>query len=458
MKSGSSIFLALLCAFLTVACSKDFFNQYPSNKTTDDKVYLTDDDFNQAVRGCYAKLTAQLSWHINELAYRADEALLEDMTTSTQERYANDHFQELSTAGMFQDIWSAWYNGIDRCNDLLDHIASTSLSLPDTYQAEGRFLRAWFYFNLYRTFGVVPIVKTVVSKEKALTIPRCGTSEMLDFLKEDLSFAAAHLPASRPKESARVTSMAAKALLAKVYLTFGKYPEAEEVLSGIQSDSFYGLMPTTADVFDCTQKMNKEMIFVVYFDNTNDSGHGAWWSVSSLTDIKNPDPTFLANYDGADNRLPLISTYKTVSSTNHLMLKWYTPFDAVYTTQVSSDFPHLRYADVVLMMAEALGRQGKIGDALPYLNKTRTRAGLPALTSADVSTSDQFIQALADERGKEFALEGQRWYDLVRLGLAVDCFKNAGYTIDNHNLLFPIPWEEIHIVDNSAILWQNPGF
>ena len=243
-----------------------------------------------------------------------------------------------------------------------------------------------------------------------------------------------------------------------MYLTFGEYSAAEQVLSPIQTDSYYGLMPTTSDAFDYTQKLNKEMIFFVYFNNANDSGHGAWWTVSSLKDIKNPDPEFLTIYDGNDNRKALISTYHTVSSTNHLMTKWYTPFDAVYTTQVSSDFPHIRYADVVLMMAEALGRQGKIAEALPYLNKTRVRAGLTEYTASDISTEDQFIAALADERGKEFALEGQRWYDLVRLGLAVDHFKDLGYTIDNHNLLFPIPWEEIHIVDNSDILWQNPGF
>lgn len=454
---GKNFILALLCALLSLSCS-DFLNQYPSNKVADDKAFATEDDFDQAVRGCYARLTTQLSWYVNELAFRSDEALLEDMTTSTQERYANDHFQELSTAGMFQDIWSAWYSGIDRCNDLLDHIASTSLTLPESYAGEGRFLRAWFYFNLYRTFGVVPIVKTVVSPKEAQTVPRCTSAEMLEFLKEDLTYAAEHLPETRSSEAARVTGMAAKALLAKVYLTFGEYSAAEQVLSPIQTDSYYGLMPTTSDAFDYTQKLNKEMIFFVYFNNANDSGHGAWWTVSSLKDIKNPDPEFLTIYDGNDNRKALISTYHTVSSTNHLMTKWYTPFDAVYTTQVSSDFPHIRYADVVLMMAEALGRQGKIAQALPYLNKTRVRAGLAEYTASDISTEDQFIAALADERGKEFALEGQRWYDLVRLGLAVDHFKDLGYTIDNHNLLFPIPWEEIHIVDNSDILWQNPGF
>ena len=140
------------------------------------------------------------------------------------------------------------------------------------------------------------------------------------------------------------------------------------------------------------------------------------------------------------------------------MNKWYTPFDVTYTTQVNSDFPHIRYADVVLMMAEALGRQNRIAEALPYLNKTRKRAGLSELTRDDVTSQERFIQELADERGREFALEGQRWSDLVRLGLAVNYFSDLGYSLDNHNLLFPIPDEEIRIVSNETILWQNPGF
>ena len=140
------------------------------------------------------------------------------------------------------------------------------------------------------------------------------------------------------------------------------------------------------------------------------------------------------------------------------MTKWMDTYDAQFTKQVGNDFPLIRYADVVLMYAEALGQQGRIADALPYLNQTRTRAGLPELTEAEVSDKKTFIQELADERGREFALEGQRWFDLVRLGLAVDFFKERGYTIDSHELILPIPQDQIEIVNDNSILWQNPGF
>ena len=140
------------------------------------------------------------------------------------------------------------------------------------------------------------------------------------------------------------------------------------------------------------------------------------------------------------------------------MNKWYDTYDATFTTVVGNDFPMLRYADVVLMQAEAIGLGGDIAGALPYLNQTRTRAGLPALTTKEVSSRDQFIRELADERGREFALEGHRWFDLVRLGLAVDYFRNLGYNLDEHELILPIPRAQLEIYNNTDLLWQNPGY
>lgn len=455
------IYLALAISALLAgqSCTDSFFEEYPSNKVTEGNFYQSKEDFDQGVRACYASLTGQLAWDINELSYRSDEAKLEDMTAGTVDRFAIDHFQEMASTGMLEDIWVSWYQGINRCNDVLDHIQGKTFDSANVLEAEARFLRAWFYFKLYRVFGTVPLIKKVSSPAVALKTPRCKQEEMKEFLAEDLLFAAENLPALRPAEVGRVTKMAAKALYAKVLLTFGDYAEAEKVLSGIQTDSFYGLMPTTADVFLQANKMNKEMIFVVYYNNATDSGHGAWWTASNLADIKNPTPTFLSIYDSAkDNRYPLISEYHKVASNNYLMNKWYTTFDAVYTTSTTADFPHIRFADVVLMMAEALGQQGKVEDALPYLNKIRKRAGLDNLSIGDVSTKDAFIRALADERGREFALEGQRWYDLVRLGLAVEYFSSLGNTVDNHNLLFPIPSTELEIIADKNILWQNPGF
>lgn len=455
------LYMALAASALIAgqSCTDKFFEEYPSNKVTEGNFFQSKEDFDQGVRACYAMLSSQLSWDITELAYRSDEAKLEDMTAGTVDRFAIDHFEEMASTGLLHDIWVSWYQGINRCNDVLDHIKGQTFDGAATFEAEARMLRAWFYFKLYRVFGVVPLVKNVVSPAVALKTPRCTQEEMKAFLIEDLDFAAENLPATRPAEVGRATQLGAKALKAKILLTFADYAAAETVLSGIQTDSFYGLMPTTADVFRHTNKMNKEMVFVVYFNNATDSGHGAWWTASSLVDIKNPTPLFREMFDATkDNRYPLIAEYEKVSNTNYLMKKWYTPFDAVYTTSTNADFPIIRFADIVLMMAEALGQQGHIEDALPYLNKIRTRAGLSALTISDVSTKDAFIQELADERAREFALEGHRWYDLVRLGLAVQYFSSLGNTVDNHNLLFPIPSTEIEIVANNSILWQNPGF
>ena len=117
----------------------------------------------------------------------------------------------------------------------------------------------------------------------------------------------------------------------------------------------------------------------------------------------------------------------------------------------------MRLSDLYLMYAEALA-ETDLPTALTWLNKTRIRAGLDELTSDDVKTKAEFIRELAAERGREFALEGHRWFDLVRLGLAVEHFRNLGYTLDAHNLIFPIPQNQIEIVNNPSILWQNPGF
>ncbi len=321
-------------------------------------------------------------------------------------------------------------------------------------------MRSWWYFNLYRVFGTVPVTTTVVKPAEAKTVARCSDDDMYNRLVEDLENSISLLPEKRSAEKARVAKIAAQTLLAKVYLTFGKYAEAQTVLEDAMKDTGYGMLSTTEAVFDVANKMSKEIIFALYYNKSNDNGHGYWYSTSTsvLADIKNPTAEFKAIYPAEDNRLPMISTYTTISSSLYALNKWMDTYDATYTTQVGNDFPFLRYADIYLMYAEALGQQGKIDEALTYLNKTRVRAGLAELTSAEVSDKAAFIQELAGERGREFALEGHRWFDLVRLGLAVDYMKQLGYTVDSHNLICPIPQSQIEIVNNKSILWQNPGY
>ena len=463
MKKIIYIALCSLCAAALSSCSDAFFGQYPANDVTEGNFYQTEGDFNQGVYSCYAKLKTEMGFYLSELAFRSDEAFLESMAVSTQNRYDLDHFQERSTNGILSDVWNAWYNGIYRCNDVLDHIASSDLksATMNQYKGECLFIRSWYNFKLYQTFGGVPLINRVVSPAEAMTIRRCTDAEMLSRLETDLKEAIDLLPAARGDEKARVSKIAAQTLLGKVYLTFKMYSEADLVLEEAMKDNGYGLMGTTADAFNVANKMNKEIIFALCYNKTNDFGHGYWWSSNTAVEADRhipSEPTAALFDKNVDNRWALIHTFRTISSSVYAMAKWDDTYDATYNTQVGNDFPLLRYADLVLMRAEAIGLGGNIPDALPYLNQTRRRAGLGDLTAADVPSETVFRKELADERGRELAYEGHRWYDLVRLGLAVEYFTSLGYTLDNHQLIMPIPDTQIKIYNNKEVLWQNPGF
>ena len=405
--------ICLAAAALSMAsCSGKFFEQYPSNSITEGNFYKTESDFNQGVYSCYGKIKTGIGWFINELSYRADENLLESMAVSTQDRYNLDHFQENSSNALLESIWNAWYNGIYRCNDVLDHLPSELSPVLAEYKGECLFIRSWYYYNLYVTFGVVPIVTRVTTPAESKLVPRCTPEEMYERLSADLSEAASLLPSSRSREKGRVCDIAAWTLLAKAQLVFGRY-----------------------DL---------------------DAGHGYWQSSNTgvEADRINPSKPFKALFAENDARAELIG-YTKISSSVYAMNKWYDTYDATYTTIVGNDFPLLRYADVELLYAEALCRKGQLADACQYLNKTRSRAGLFPFSR---DSEDAFIRELADERAREFCFEGQRWYDLVRLGLAVEHFSSLGYTLDSHNLLMPIPQSQLEIYNNDKVLWQNPGF
>lgn len=447
------IAVAILAAGLT-ACTDEFFQQYPSNSVTEGNFYQTEGDFEQGVMCCYAKLKTESGCHITELSYRSDECILTSMAVSTADRYDIDHFEEEAANGLMSKWWNAWYNGIYRCNDVLDHLGGQTFSLVKQYEGECRFIRAWYYFCLYRCFGGVPIAKKVETPGDSKLLPRCSEDEMYNFLLEDLTIAAENLPDTYAAEKGRATKMAAISLLAKVQLTFGKYTEAEANLKLALANTNYGMTATTAEAFDVSKKFNKEWIWGLCYDKSIDgAGHGFWNSsnTSVAADRLNPTVEFKAIYDQAkDNRFPLINEYEKKSATVYAMLKFNDNYDGTYITQVGNNWAFLRYSDVVLMMAETLARQNRLADACTYLNKTRTRAGLDAFTTTDPKA---FIKELADERGREFALEGQRWFDLVRLGLAEETFN-----IDSHELVFPIPNDQIEIVNDKNILYQNPGF
>ena len=258
----------------------------------------------------------------------------------------------------------------------------------------------------------------------------------------------------------RVTSGAAKALLAKAYLTFKKPKEAADVLATMIDT--YSLLPNIADVFDVNNKMNAEIIFAIRYNKQEvGEGHGAWYSITNLTDETNRTATLNHLYSTNDQRAALLEYVQVPGVKVCLMRKFYDTRDAT-TSQYGCDNIILRYADVLLMYAEALNEVGYNGSqtapATVALNAVHTRAGLTPIDITSVPDQASFRKAVMLERQKEFPYEGQRWFDAVRMGGAQEAAAAEGHTIQQYQFLFPIPTSELERINNESIMWQNPGY
>lgn len=446
------------------SCGDSFFDLEPASSVTIDKVYKTASDYNVAVIGCYAKLQSQVNFYTECCEYRSDNLSLGAPTAGTQDRYDIDHFTEKPSNGILSSYWANFNNNVYRCNLLLDQIdgANFAENLKKQYKGEAMFIRALNYFNMYRIWGGVPATKHVVSAAEALKVARYSDEQMFDLIAGDLKEIVDnnYLPETYSStDMGRATSGAAKALLGKVYLTFHKWTEAKDILS--QLIGKYQLVSPIAQVFDVDNKNNNEIIFAVHFNKEIEGeGHSYWYNLTNASDDTNQTSSLLNTFPTGDDRKDLI-TYVQVEKNVRLMNKFYDTKSPTFKT-VGNDQILLRYADVLLMYAEALNEiqydasEGSL--ALKYLNAVRQRAGISNLTVKQLPTQEKFRKGILVERQREFPYEGQRWFDLVRMGFAKSVMAENGVEIKDYQLLFPIPQQEIEKVGDKSILWQNPGY
>ncbi len=456
--------LASLATLLMTSCGDSFFDLEPASSVTIDKVYKTASDYNVAVIGCYAKLQSQVNFYTECCEYRSDNLSLGAPTAGTQDRYDIDHFTEKPSNGILSSYWANFNNNVYRCNLLLDQIdgANFAENLKKQYKGEAMFVRALNYFNMYRIWGGVPATKHVVSAAEALKVARYSDEQMFDLIAGDLKEIVDnnYLPETYSSaDMGRATSGAAKALLGKVYLTFHKWTEAKDILS--QLIGKYQLVSPIAQVFNVDNKNNNEIIFAVHFNKEIEGeGHSYWYNLTNASDDTNQTSSLLNTFPTGDARKDLI-TYVQVEKNVRLMNKFYDTKSPTFKT-VGNDQILLRYADVLLMYAEALNEiqydasEGSL--ALKYLNAVRQRAGISNLTVKQLPTQEKFRKGILVERQREFPYEGQRWFDLVRMGFAKSVMAENGVEIKDYQLLFPIPQQEIEKVGNKSILWQNPGY
>lgn len=456
--------LASLATLLMTSCGDSFFDLEPASSVTIDKVYKTASDYNVAVIGCYAKLQSQVNFYTECCEYRSDNLSLGAPTAGTQDRYDIDHFTEKPSNGILSSYWANFNNNVYRCNLLLDQIdgANFAENLKKQYKGEAMFIRALNYFNMYRIWGGVPATKHVVSAAEALKVARYSDEQMFDLIAGDLKEIVNnnYLPETYSSaDMGRATSGAAKALLGKVYLTFHKWTEAKDILS--QLIGKYQLVSPIAQVFNVDNKNNNEIIFAVHFNKEIEGeGHSYWYNLTNASDDTNQTSSLLNTFPTGDARKDLI-TYVQVEKNVRLMNKFYDTKSPTFKT-VGNDQILLRYADVLLMYAEALNEiqydasEGSL--ALKYLNAVRQRAGISNLTAKQLPTQEKFRKGILVERQREFPYEGQRWFDLVRMGFAKSVMAENGVEIKDYQLLFPIPQQEIEKVGDKSILWQNPGY
>jgi len=454
----------LFATILTLAsCGDDFLDLAPVSSPNVAAFYQTEGDILNAVNAAYSTLQSGDLYGGRDLQdlteYRADVTFDNDPSANSGVRFNIDQFLAGATNEIIEDVWQRLYQAIYRCNIVLDNADNVEMDakLRDQYKAEVRFIRALCYFHAVQLWGDVPLVLQADGTDASREHIRNSTTDVYAAIESDLQFTVSNLPATYPTaELGRVTSGAAAGLLGKVQLTQQKFSEAANTLQTVINSGEYALQPTVADVFDPANEWNSEILFAVVFTETNVAEDVGLFFSSGIGD--NIEPAFRALYDDADARKQMIEMVTPPNTATVVPTKYFAPLSGAGT--VGTDFPVLRYADVLLMAAEALNEAGyqADGDAFMFLNEVRTRAGLPAYTASDLADQASFRDAVLLERNLELPLELHRWYDLLRTGRAIDAIAAIGFTIGQNDLLFPIPNSQVLIYNNPSGFPQNPGY
>lgn len=529
MKKFKYIAALTLLAFVAPSCKKVIDIEPISNVGAED-FYRNYTEANAALTGCYNGLHKPLyiEWMFAEL--RGDNAQ-QGSTGSSAE--SNIELNELDlfivnpSHDKVYDYWLSTYTNIRAINYVLQSLgvqyesgqitigegtAVMSREQKNQIAGEALFLRAYHYFNLVRLYGGVFAITEPVDPKKAKQINRNTVEECYQLITADLVKASELLPSVTYSQInsanlGRANVWAAKSLLAKVYLTINRKADALPLLNNVIDNSGYGLLSSYEDVFSINNEMNKEIIFAVRYKG------GGFGLGSPFANLFAPtgSGSAVVNNDGNGFNFPTQSlkfAYKTPftgasDARKNVTIGQYTstrPYVKKFTSQVvnrydaENDFPIIRFADVLLMKAEAVGFDGAAGTSVGIINQIRGRAGAadytgtgnfnatfyeyPATGANAINDDAAFKDALFNERRLELAFENQRYFDILRSGSALEIIRGyfaqeydihyanyrpviplaelQGY-VTQDRLLLPIPQREIDTNDQIEIS-QNAGY
>lgn len=402
-----------------------------------------------------------------------------------------DRFEHVKTEGAILRWWNTLFLAVRRANVVIERVPGISMNeeLRDRYIGEARFLRAFFYFDLVRAWGEVPIVTSVEPQ----VLSRSPVTEVYDFIEADLEFAISVLPEKSeyptPADLGRATKGAAKALLAKVHLFQGEWTDAASLADEVINSGEYSLEPDFDNANSETGEHGVESVFEVgaFREENIDNGGNAYANVQGVRGTPNrgwgfnrPTLDLRNEFEAGDPRLESTVLYlgevidgvtiigdgptpdASVDSHGQAEIecfnqKVWTPGETV-PPQFGHNRRMIRYADVLLIAAEAHNENNNSTTALDYLNEVRERAreGNAGILPDRVFTTQAQLRAdIYHERRVELAMEGHRFWDLVRTNRAVTVLGPLGFQSGKHEL-FAIPQTEFDLTQGA--IGQNPGW
>ena len=494
MKNIKITICAALALMLGTACNKFVdYNPHEDYVTTSADYFKSSADYQALVIGAYAPLGwIWANTVIGDVA--SDNAVSGGESASVDWEFDQlDNFHTTPFNSKIKEAWAACYEGINRVNYLEENKAKLNFAGKDSLYGQAYFLRAYYYFELVKMFGDVPLFvdhRLTISDNKSLS--RAPKANVYKQIEIDLRNATLYLPKSQG-DKGRATMYSAEALLGKVFLYENKFDSAAVVLENVINSGAFSLVPNFGNIFLQSGENGPESVFEIQYSNqvpyydwtfpgrgegnlavqscgvrniTGTSPYAAGWSLNL------PTKELASLYSAGDTRKAVtildidayiaanpsfgitytVAPYKNTGLYNQK----YQPRQGESSGQIElnylNNFRTIRYADVLLMAAEANNRASTPNDAKAqsYLNLVRQRAYGDA-SHATSATGATLKQAIWDERRLELAMEGDRFYDLVRTGQAAA--KITGFKV-GVNEVFPIPQQEI---DNSG-LPQNPGY
>lgn len=491
-------FLSIISIAILSSCKKEL-NQVPISTAATETFYTSSFDFIQGVNAVYNDLRPYPDRVLNLSETRSDNLYAVSEGGVRDWDPINSFHRTLASNPYISEAWRTNFNGIYRANVLLEQLQTkgnviTDETLRRRLEGEARFLRAFYYFDLVRYFGKVPLIDKPLLANEVLNIARSPVSDVYDLIISDLTFAGQNLSESYAgADLGRATKYAAKGLLALVHMTrsgptydiegpglgLNEWNQALTLLNEVIASGRYDFLPGYSNIFSYTNENNKEVIFDVQYISGG-LGQGAtflWLLVpegyfNSLglpnqggIYIRPVSNDLLNSYDTADTRKTFSIqqgyTNQGITETRSFIKKY------VDVTKYGKDrldwpinFIVMRYTDILMMKAECIlkGTPGTQAEVDAIVTQVRQRGGLGAATNVT-------LPQLIEERRREFVGEGLRWYDLVRSGLvetkipawiqAEDVQKQM-QPFRKEYLIYPIPQSELDV--KNGLYDQNPGY